>query len=73
LSLFAFSALTLAFQLFTRMLCLQMSGLSSRFPNTNLLIDPLLTPIVESTYLNVLSRHQNQEHSCWLLHSFSFM
>jgi len=45
-------------QLFTRKLCLQFSGLRmrsftwNRFPIKNLLIDSLLTPIVESTYLN---------------------
>jgi len=53
-----FSAVTSAFQLFTRKLCLQFSGLRmrnftwNRFPIKNLLIDSLLTPIVESTYLN---------------------
>ena len=57
LSLF-FSAVTSAFQLFTCKLCLQFSGLSmrnftwNRFPIKNLLIDSLLTTIVESTYLN---------------------
>jgi len=45
-------------QLFTRKLCLQFSGLRmrnftwNRFPIKNLLIDSLLTPIVESTYLS---------------------
>jgi len=54
-----FSAVTSAFQLFTRKLCLQFSGLRmlnftwNRFPIKNLLIDSLLTPIVESTYLNM--------------------
>jgi len=53
-----FSAVTSAFQLFTRKLCLQFSGLRmrnftwNRFPIKNVLIDSLLTPIVESTYLN---------------------
>ena len=53
-----FSAVTSAFQLFTGKLCLQFSGLRmrnftwNRFPIKNLLIDSLLTPIVESTYLN---------------------
>jgi len=53
-----FSAVTSAFQLFTRKLCLHFSGLRmrnftwNRFPIKNLLIDSLLTPIVESTYLN---------------------
>jgi len=57
LSLF-FSAVTSAFQLFTRKLCLQFSGLRmrnltwNRFPIKHLLLDSLLTPIVESTYLN---------------------
>ena len=52
-----FSAVTSAFQLFTCKLCLQFSGLRmrnftwNRFPIKNLLIDSLLTPIVESTYL----------------------
>ena len=51
-----FSAVTSAFQFFTRKLCLQFSGLRmrnftwNRFPIKNLLIDSLLTPIVESTY-----------------------
>ena len=55
---FFFSAVTSAFQLFTCKLCLQFSGLRmrnfmwNRFPNKSLLIDSLLTPIVESTYLN---------------------
>ena len=54
-----FSAVTSAFQLFTCKLCLQFSGLRmpnftwNRFPIKNLLIDSLLTPIVESTYLNI--------------------
>jgi len=53
-----FSAVTSAFQLFTCKLCLQFSGLRmrnvtwNRFPIKNLLIDSLLTPILESTYLN---------------------
>ena len=53
-----FSAVTSAFQLLTRKLCLQFSGLRmcnftwNWFPIKNLLIDSLLTPIVESTYLN---------------------
>jgi len=53
-----FSAVTSAFQLFTRKLCLQFSGLRmrnftwNRFPIKNLLIDSLLTPIVKTTYLN---------------------
>jgi len=53
-----FSAVTSAFQVFTRKLCLQFSGLRmrnftwNRFPIENLLIDSLHTPIVESTYLN---------------------
>ena len=53
-----FSAVTSAFQLFTRKLCLQFSGLRmrnctwNRFPIKNLLIDSLLTSIMESTYLN---------------------
>ena len=53
-----FSAVTSAFQLSTRKLCLQFSGLRmrnftrNRFPIKNLLIDSLLTPIVESKYLN---------------------
>jgi len=53
--------LTSAFQLFTRKLCLQFSGLRmrnftwNRFPIKNLLIDSLLTPIVESTLLNMLT------------------
>ena len=53
-----FSAVTSAFQLFTRKLCVQLSGLRmrnftwNRFPIKNLMIDSLLTPIVESTYLN---------------------
>jgi len=53
-----FSAVTLALQLFTRKLCLQISGLTmcnfmwNHFPIKNLLIDSLLTPVVESTYLN---------------------
>ena len=53
-----FSAVTSAFQLFTRKLCLQCSGLRmrnftwNRFPIENLLIESLLTPIVQSTYLN---------------------
>jgi len=53
-----FSAVTSAFQLFTCKLCLQFSGLRmrnftrKRFPIKNLLIDSLLTSIVESTYLN---------------------
>ena len=53
-----FSAVTSAFQLFTRKLYLQFSGLRmrnftwNRFPVKNLLIDSLLTPIVESTYFN---------------------
>ena len=57
LSLF-FSAVTSAFQLFTCKLCLQFSGLRmrnvtwNRFPIKNLLIDSLLKPILESTYLN---------------------
>jgi len=52
------SAVTSAFQLFTCKLCLQFSGLRmrnftwNRFPIKHLLIDSLLTPIVESTYLN---------------------
>ena len=52
------SAVTSGFQLFTRKLCLQFSGLRMRnftwnqFPIKNLLIDSLLTPIAESTYLN---------------------
>jgi len=56
LSLF-FSAVTSTFQLFTRKLCLQVSGLRmgnftwNRFPIKNLLIDSLFTPTVESTYL----------------------
>jgi len=55
-----FSAVTSVFQLFTRKLCLQFSGLRmrnftwNRFPIKILLIDSLLTPIVESTYLNFL-------------------
>jgi len=55
-----FSAVTSAFQLFTRKLCLQFSGLRmrnftwNRFPIKNLLIDSLLTPIVENTYLHLL-------------------
>ena len=56
---FVFSLLLLsAFQLFTCRLCLQFSGLRmrnftwNRFRIKNLLIDSLLTPIVESTYLN---------------------
>ena len=59
LSLFAFTSLTLAFQLFTRKLCLQISGLKMRsftwnqFPIKNLPIDSLLTPIVESNCLNI--------------------
>jgi len=50
-----FSAVTSAFRLFTYKLCLQFSGLRMRnftwhrFPIKNLLIDSLLTPIVEST------------------------
>jgi len=54
-----FSSVTSAFQLFTRKLCLQFSGLRmrnftwNRSPIKNLLIASLLTPIVESTYLNV--------------------
>jgi len=54
-----FSALTLAFQLFTRKVCLQFSGLRmrnftwNRLPIKNVLIDSLLTPIVESTHLNI--------------------
>ena len=57
LSLFFFSAVTSAFQLFTRKLCLQFSRLRmrnftwNRFPIKNLQIDSLLTPIVESTFL----------------------
>jgi len=53
-----FSAVTSAFQLFICKLCLQFSGLRmrnftwNRFPIKNLLIDSLLTPMVESTYLN---------------------
>ena len=53
-----FSAVISAFQLFTRKLCLQFSGLRmrnftwNRFPIKNLLIDSLLTHIVESTCLN---------------------
>ena len=52
-----FSAITSAFQLFIGKLCLQFSGLRmrkfawNRFPIKNLLIDSLLTPIVESAYL----------------------
>jgi len=54
-----FSAVHSAFQLFTFKLCWQFSGLRmrnftwNRFPFKNLLIDSLLTPIVESTYLNL--------------------
>ena len=54
-----FSAVTSAFQLFTCKLCLQFSGLRmcnftwNRFPIKNLLIDSLLIPIVESTYLKI--------------------
>ena len=57
LSLF-FLCCYFSFQLFTCKLCLQFSGLSmrnftwNRFSIKNLLIDSLLTPIVESTYLN---------------------
>ena len=46
---------------FTHKLCLQFWGLRmrnftwNRFPIKNLLIDSLLTPIVESTYLKLLS------------------
>jgi len=53
-----FSSVTSAFQCFTCKLCLQFSGLRmcnftwDRLPIKNLLIDSLLTPIVESTYLN---------------------
>ena len=53
-----FSAATLAFQLLTCKLCLQFSGVRmrnfawNRFPIKNLLIDSLLTPIVESTHLD---------------------
>jgi len=52
-----FSAVTLAFHLFTRKLCLQFSGLRmrsftlTRFPIKTLLFHSLLTPIVESTWL----------------------
>ena len=59
---FVFSLLLLtAFQRFTCKLCLQFSGLRmrnftwSRFPIQNLLIDSLLTPIVESTYMLIIS------------------
>ena len=54
------SAVTSAFQLFARKLCLQFSVLRmrnftwNRFPVKNMLIDSLLTPIVESTYLQPL-------------------
>jgi len=58
LGLFFFSAVASAFQLLTCKLCLQFSGLRmhnftwNRFPIKNLLIDSLLTPIVESTYFH---------------------
>ena len=58
-----FSAVTSAFQLFTCKLCLQFSGLGmrsftwNRFPIKNLLIDSLLAPIVESTYLNIIQMY----------------
>jgi len=58
LSLFAFSALTSAFQFFSRKLCLHISGLRmrnfaiNRFPIKNSLINSLLTPIVENIYFN---------------------
>jgi len=54
-----FSAVTSVFQLFTRKLCLQFSVLRmrnftwNRFPIKNLLINFLLTPIVELAYFNV--------------------
>ena len=64
LSLF-FSAVTSAFQLLTCKLCLQFWGLRmrkfmwNRFPIKNLLIDSLLTLIVESTY-----KHLGQTWKC---------
>jgi len=60
LSLF-FSAVTSACQLFTRKLCLQVYRLRmrnftwNRLPIKNLLIDSLLTPIVESSYFTLLT------------------
>jgi len=57
LSFLFLSAVTSAFQLYTCKRCLQFSGLRmrnftwNRFPIKYLLIDSLLTPIVESTYL----------------------
>jgi len=59
LSLFAFSALDFAFQLFTHRLCPQIAGLKmcnfkwNRFPIKHLLFDSLLTSIVATTYLNI--------------------
>jgi len=54
-----FSGVSSAFQLFTCKLCLRFSGLRmrnfswNRFPIKKLLIDSLLTLIVESTYLKL--------------------
>jgi len=65
---FFFSAVTSAFQRFTYKLCLQFSGLRmrnftwNRFSVKNLLIDSLLTPIVESTYY-----HSEHPVVQWLL------
>ena len=58
-SFFAFSALILAFELFTHKLCLEISELrmcnftSTKFSIRNLPINSLLTPIVKNTYLNI--------------------
>jgi len=66
LSLF-FSAVISAFQLFTRKLFLQFSGLRmcnftwNWFPIKNLLIDSLLTPIVESTYFRTAYMNFNKQ------------
>ena len=80
---FFFSAVTSAFQLFTCKLCLRFSGLRmrnftwNRFPIKNLLIDFLLLPIVESTYLDPYLLHmqwnlkKNMMPSRWFCKCFS--